>query len=588
MKINFKNRWWWAAIIAFSLYLFHFAFRSPLNNYQRPIIGDSMAYYAYLPAIFIYDDPSYGFLDANIDKHYFEGAKKQFLVRLPNGEKVNKTYPGVALLYLPFFLIAHFLAMLFGDPDGFSIIYQILFEISHFFYVFVGLGFMLKVLELKGFGEKISLGAVLILILTTNYFYYIDMDLSLIHIHSMALVNAALYLILKWEKEGYQTRWTLPLLSALFGLAIITRPTDVFILILLFVFLEKRKQLIKEIFMVQWKNTLVSFFILFSVILIPSMLWLWQAGVPYAYSYGEEGFHFSSPETFNFLFSYNNGWMVYTPILFLLLPIGIWQQFKKSRVEAIWTLIFYAVTLFIFSSWWCWYYGCSFGQRTMVDFYVLLAYLIALILENIKVQWFRITMVPVIAFTGLLNIHQSYQNFNGYIGCGLRTSEMYWDNFLHFKKQSRVYLTEEEEIVATKQFSMDHEDDEVTGVTKTSEEAQSGEVLTFTSKDYQFSATINTTFHVIYQADYLIVSCFVQQKSSIDQTSLVVEQPEVEGSYQQYWLRDYTVKDEWVKVEFRYYLKDPESPVRVYFWNGNTNEENWFDEIVISVVKQSE
>lgn len=587
MKINFKNRWWWAAIIAFSLYLLHFTFRSPLNNYQRPIIGDSMAYYAYLPAIFIYNDPSYDFLDTNIEKYYFEGAKKQFLVTLSNGEKVNKTYPGVAVLYLPFFLIAHFLAMLFGDPDGFSIIYQILFEISHFFYVFVGLGFMLKILELKGFGRKVSVASVLILILTTNYFYYLDIDLSLIHIHSMALINTAIYLMLRWERNGYQTRWTLPLFSIVLGLAVITRPTDVFLLLLLLIFVKKRTQLLREVFIVQWKNTLVCLVVLFSIILIPSMLWLWQAGVPYAYSYGEEGFNFSSPETFNFLFSYNNGWIVYTPILFLLFPLGIWQQAKKDGVEVTWTLIFYAVTIFVFSSWWCWYYGCSFGQRTMVDFYVLLAYLIALILNNIRAKWFRFIMIPVIAFAGLLNIHQSYQNFNGYLECGFATSEMYWDNFLRFKKQSKVYLTEGEEIVASKEFTIDYEDDEVTGIMKTSDKAKSGKVLTFTSKEYIFSATINTSFHVPYQADYLIVSCFVQQKSHIDKTTLVIEQPEVEGSYQQYWLWDYAVSDEWVKLEFQYYLRNPNAPVRVYFWNGNTDEENWFDEIEIKVVKQS-
>ena len=108
--------------IAFLLILFlatlHFWSKDITNPYQKPITGDAEAYYAYLPAIFIYGDLDYTFTKEIEAKHYVSGRSKSFVIEV-DGEKVNKTFPGLALLYLPFFLIAHGLAMLFDlDADG--------------------------------------------------------------------------------------------------------------------------------------------------------------------------------------------------------------------------------------------------------------------------------------------------------------------------------------------------------------------------------------------------------------------------------------------------------------------------------------
>ena len=100
------------------MFIFHFFSKSFSNPYERPITGDAQAYYAYLPAIFIYQDLDYEFIDEINDKYYPESHQKSFLKEAGEG-KVNKTFPGVAILYLPFFLLAHALAILFGmEADG--------------------------------------------------------------------------------------------------------------------------------------------------------------------------------------------------------------------------------------------------------------------------------------------------------------------------------------------------------------------------------------------------------------------------------------------------------------------------------------
>ena len=115
------------------LYLLHFIERDPSSPYQRPIISDAKGYYAYLPALIIYQDFEYEFLAEMDEKYYKVGQDKHIFIE-QNGRRVNKTFPGVALLYLPFFLFAHFLASLLYLPaDGYSHIYQLLFDFGLFF-----------------------------------------------------------------------------------------------------------------------------------------------------------------------------------------------------------------------------------------------------------------------------------------------------------------------------------------------------------------------------------------------------------------------------------------------------------------------
>jgi hypothetical protein len=101
IKTIFKYKFPLALVVL--LYLTHLYTKDFSSSYQKPINGDAKAYYAYLPAIFIYQDSEYNFIDAYEAKYYAKDHRKDFLNTIENGRKVNKTFPGVALLYLPFF-----------------------------------------------------------------------------------------------------------------------------------------------------------------------------------------------------------------------------------------------------------------------------------------------------------------------------------------------------------------------------------------------------------------------------------------------------------------------------------------------------
>ena len=116
------------AFLLLTILLLVQSFSADLNNpYRKPISGDAQAYYAYLPA-------------------YVAASSKSFLKDV-NGEKVNKTFPGVSLLYLPFFAAAHAISLVFGLPaDGYAYTYQLLYLIGFWFYFLAGLIFFRKVL----------------------------------------------------------------------------------------------------------------------------------------------------------------------------------------------------------------------------------------------------------------------------------------------------------------------------------------------------------------------------------------------------------------------------------------------------------
>ena len=197
------------------------------NPNQRSITGDAEAYYAYLPAIIIYHDLDYNFL-SEVNKKYYADNTKDFLIDF-QGEKVNKTFPGIALLYLPFFLIAHVLTFLFGaEMDGYSSIYQVCFTIGHFVYLLLGLMAMQKVLLQLSFSKQITNWVLLM-------FFYVVFDQSVTHIHNFFLINYCLLNILKHRESG-----TLKFIyTALFTLALIgiTRPTNVLVIGLIIFFI---------------------------------------------------------------------------------------------------------------------------------------------------------------------------------------------------------------------------------------------------------------------------------------------------------------------------------------------------------------
>jgi len=427
-------------LLTATLMILQFMSKDFTNKYQRPIGGDAMGYYAYLPAIFIYQDLDYKFAEKMNEKYYPPAYGKSFVKETQEGEKVNKTFPGIALLYAPFFALAHTAALIFGlEADGYSNIYQFFYLLGFWTYFLFGLIFFVKVLTKAGFEEKKVNLSLLILVLGTNIFFYSVHDQSVTHSYNFFMINAAIYcLMLFKEKSLFKHLGTAIFLLALIG---ITRPTNVLVLPLVLFFLPD-----KAFYLIIYKtirsrvNAVKVILIALAVFMIPLVLWKAQTGNWLVYSYGEEKFNFGSPHYSEFIFSYLKGWLVYTPIALLIILPGLILLFRENKGRAIFVLGFYLLSIYIFSSWWCWYYGAGMGQRVMIDHYILLGFLLLLILKFIESRkLIKIILLSTFLLLIGFNVVQAYQIRYGIIPMGAPTEQEYWDNFLNFKKRAKVY-----------------------------------------------------------------------------------------------------------------------------------------------------
>lgn len=570
------NRFVWTykfqLILVLSLFVFHVAGKNYADPYQKPIAGDAQAYYAYLPATFIYADFSYGFIDEINQKHYPKSLQKSFLK--PNGTgQVNKTFPGVAILYLPFFLIAHVLALVFNlDADGYSTIYQVLFDIGLWVYLFLGLVFLKKVLLYFKFSILNANLTTLILCLGTNLFFYSVYDQSVTHVYNFFLANVFVFMLLKFKENGHYKflGWALFVLCLL-G---ITRPTNILVLGLLFFFIPSIS-FYKQVFstLIRPKNLLKSVLISLPILLIPFLLWKIQTGNWVVYSYGEEGFNFATPHFSEFIFSYLKGWLTYTPIAFLVLVFGFILLFKKDKPRFFVGISFYVLTIYIFSSWWCWYYGAGMGQRVMIDHYLLLGYLISLIVASLESKQLHNRIIKksiAIGVTLILighNIAQAYQVRYGILSGGSATKEQYWDNFLVFEPKAKIYPHAHWALEQSLSPSLDStQNNLLKGPSYFIEDEWTIEVSAYEP----YSASVPIPIQHLRKGSKICIGFKARARTPITETRAVFSYGDTNHIFS---LGDFVKTDEWVDIEF---IVEPEKtitePAILYFWNANTGE----------------
>jgi len=119
--------------------VFVFANYSQWRSKQGIIQSDVVVYYEYLPGAIIFHDLTFNFID-----HSNVPLGNNFcLDQATNGAKIVKTSMGMAFMYLPFFLMGHAYAHLFGyDAGGYSMPYQVALMISVLFYLALGLYYL--------------------------------------------------------------------------------------------------------------------------------------------------------------------------------------------------------------------------------------------------------------------------------------------------------------------------------------------------------------------------------------------------------------------------------------------------------------
>lgn len=401
---------------------------------DRVIAYDVVSYYAYLPATFIYDDvtlqhPNQKFNEYEHTFWYHETA---------DGNKIFKTSMGMAILYSPFFFLSHFYTLATdGVASGFSPPYKFGIALSSLFYMLIGFIFLRKLLR-KFYSEKVTAYTLLFIGLGTNFYYYTIIGVGMPHIYLFSLLATTVYFTVKWFEQPSFKKTIF--LGVLFGLMVLVRPTMLILLLFPLLFNLNSKSSVTERFYFLKKHILqVLIMAIFAFIIwIPQFIyWKMASGNYLFYSYTEEGFFFNDPQIINALFSFRKGWLLYTPIMtFALIGLG-WIAYKKEKIT--WSLIVPIIVYFyVASCWWDWWFGGSFGYRTMIDVMPLLAFGLAYFIQQLLIfsKPYKTSIFALLFILLGFNLFQTRQAHEGLLHHDSMTKAAYFK--ILFKLQTQI------------------------------------------------------------------------------------------------------------------------------------------------------
>lgn len=406
---------------------------------KNVISWDTFGAYLYLPANFIYGDTYIQNMDwiNKINAIYNNTPSFYQFAPHPSGNNIIQYPSGFALIYLPFFLIAHLFASLSNTfpSDGFSLPYQLGVIFGHIFYIITGLIIANKVL-LHFFNEKLTSILLVILFFSTNFLFVSVFMIGMPHGHLFAFYALIILYTIKWHKNPSKKNSII--LGSTIGIACLIRASEILsIFIPLLWNITNKDSVFQKIEFLKANGKNVGITVLSFIIPAFIQISYYKTGTGdyfyNAYQNHGEGFDLTTPYLSNFLFSYRKGWLLYTPIMILALGSLIWMWKNKNKNQALVSLsVFTVLNIYLLSSWTCWWYAESFGQRSMVQ-----SYLIYIIPLGFLIQYSMKQNKKIILFLGLiigaftfLNIFQSYQTNNGLIHPSRTTKESYWAHFL--------------------------------------------------------------------------------------------------------------------------------------------------------------
>jgi hypothetical protein len=341
----------------------------PIPRTDGQLTGsDGAFYYAFLPTLL---------LDRDLD---FSNQYEKLVPARPahrfhhseDGRLINKFPIGPAILWMPFFMAGHLLAILLNAAgfslalDGMGYVYQAPTLLGSMTYGFAGV--LLVYRSCRRFFDKLSSATAAILIwLATNLIYYMLAEPSMAHACSFFAVALFLELWLRFRPAPTLSQWVFLGLAG--GLVAIVRLPDATWLALPFIdaVLALRSAGSGGVGR-QLKGFL--FFTLSAAFIFAPQLVIWQilkataARTMHAYSHGF--FYWMTPEILNVLFSLRHGFYTWHPVL-LLATAGLVPLYCKDRILSFLLGLMFAVQLYLISAYYGWFGGNAFGGRMLIS-----------------------------------------------------------------------------------------------------------------------------------------------------------------------------------------------------------------------------
>ncbi len=349
------------------------------NGYY--LVGDSLGYYAHLPALLIDHSLNFG--------PFFQTCQMPTNVFTDNGLTANIYDCGTSVLWLPFFLVGRLIFKISGLTNLPLCSYPSVYftNAGTFFLGILTLFLTARILKKIGLKNH-STPVVGICLFGTSLFYYLTFGASMSHGVSAFLIALFAFLCLTRPPRKIQS-WYWLLLGFSAGLIVITRINNILYLILLCVPLQRTR-----------KNRVFFLISFFSTVLIQLLIWNKLYGhflaMPRLPAITLRRFVLGE-----ILFSPFHGLLYWTPLV--LCSIG--GLFLSWRMPARKTIVLFAAgfcfQLLICSFLEVWWMGYSFGIRYLTDSFVPLAVGLALPLQALREKWKALTILAFYAALAL-------------------------------------------------------------------------------------------------------------------------------------------------------------------------------------------
>lgn len=407
---------------------------------------DVFGYYLYLPK-FVHDW-NLNFTDlewvTKINDTYHNTPTLYQFSWIDNQHWIIRYSSGMALLYLPFFLIGHLIAYLLNYPmDGFSTPYQWMIFIESILVTCIG--FILLQKTLRNYFEKSIVQLTLVCIFFgTNMMVHSGMYNLNVMSHNYLFMLYALLLFLseQYLKTGRQKYWYSAIACS--ALMTLVRPVEIISLCIpVFWGMDSLNAVRKRLagFCVnERRQSLLSFFILMAFGSIQFIYWKIETGhwIINSYDNPGEGLDLLSPHLADYLFSFRKGWILYTPLV-MVCCIGFWYLYKNQRTIFFPVIFVFLSSLYLTASWSVWWYSSSFSSRAAIPAYSYLCFPLAALLTAIQTtggikKWQSLFFSGLIPILIVFNLFQTWQFHKGIIDPERMTKAAYLKNFLALKR----------------------------------------------------------------------------------------------------------------------------------------------------------
>lgn len=392
---------------------------------KHALTWDVFGYYLYLPASLLHDDVAlrdHAWLE-EVMATYDPSTTLYQLVDGPDGARVIKYSSGMAVAYVPWFLVAHALAGPLGyAADGFSAPYQILITYGMLAWALLGL-FLLRRALLYFFSDGQAALLLVLVVVGTNWLHLAALDGTLLtHPFLFTLYAALLLATIEWHRR--HRLWSAVAIGTVAGWITLVRPSEGVCVLLPLLWsnangFKSKWRLVRAHAM----HVVIAGMAFVAIASLQLFYWKSVTGHWLFYSYvnAGEGFDFAAPHTWDYLFSFRKGWFVYTPLA-VLMVLGLAPLWRRAR-NLFWPIaIFLVVDLFIVSSWTNWWYaGGSFSARSMAPAYAVLALPLGYLLQG---NWRKLLVGVALILVGL-NLFQTWQWNQGIISKERMTAAYY-------------------------------------------------------------------------------------------------------------------------------------------------------------------